>query len=64
MFNDIPELDGYLESLRLEKVLFRNDVNHAGNFLNSEDSYCRAWEEIAGLSSEFVELEYTDSILY
>ena len=24
MFNDIPELDGYLESLRLEEVLFRN----------------------------------------
>ena len=64
MFNDIPELDGYLESLRLEEVLFRNDVNHTGNFLNSEDSLCLAWEEIAGLSSEFVELEYTNSILY
>ena len=64
MFNDIPELDGYLESLRLEEILFRNSVSYTGNFLNSEDYFCLAWEEIAGLSSEFVELEHTDSILY
>lgn len=64
MFNDIPELDGYLESLRLEEVLFRNSVSHTGNFLNSEDYFCLAREEIVDLSSEFVDLEYTDSILY
>ena len=64
MFNYIPELEGLLESLRLEEVLFRNEANYEGNFLNSEDYYCQAWEEVANLSDEYVELDWTCSVLY
>ena len=64
MFNDIPYLEGFLESLRLEEVLFRNDPNHTGNFLNPEDYYSQAWEEVANLASEHVELDWTCSVLY
>lgn len=64
MFNNIPNLEGFLESLRLEEVLFRNDANHTGNFLNSEDYYCQAWEEVAALSDEYVEIDWTNSVLY
>ncbi len=64
MFNDIDNFEGFLESLRLEEVLFRNEPNHNGNFLNPEDYYCQAWEALADLSDEYVELDWTNSILY
>lgn len=64
MFNDIPNLEGYLESLRLEEVLFRNEATYTGNILNSEDYYCQAWEAVAELSDEYVDLDYTCSVLY
>lgn len=64
MFNDIDNFEGFLESLRLEEVLFRNEPSHMGDFLNSEDYYCQAWEALADLSDEYVELDWTSSTLY
>lgn len=64
MFNDIPNLEGFLESLRLEEVLFRNEPTHSGNFLSADDYYIQAWEAFHELADEQFEVDYTDSVLY
>ena len=64
MFENIYNLDGYLEALKLEEVLFRNDPTHVGDLLNPDDYFCQAWEEIMNFADEYVELDWTSSILY
>lgn len=64
MFENIYNLEGYLEALKLEEVLFRNDPTHVGNLLDPDDYFCLAWEEIMNFADEYVELNWTSSILY
>ena len=64
MFENIYNFDGYLEALKLEEVLFRNDPTHVGDLLNPDDYFCQAWEEIMNFADEYVELDWTSSILY
>lgn len=64
MFNDIDNFEGLLESLRLERVLFKNESTHDGNFLNADDYYIEAWEHLSDLSDESVGLDWTDSTFY
>lgn len=64
MFKDIDNFEGLLESLRLERVLFKNESTHDGNFLNADDYYIEAWEHLSDLSDESIGLDWTDSTLY
>lgn len=64
MFDNIRNLEGIIESLRLEEVMFRNNSNYTGNFLNADEYYIQAWEALADLSDEYVEIDWTYSVLY
>ena len=54
MFDNIRNLEGIIESLRLKEVMFRNNSNYTGNFLNADEYYIQAWEALADLSDEYV----------
>ncbi|MCI8472313.1 MAG: hypothetical protein HFE65_04335 [Clostridiales bacterium] len=64
MFEDIQNIEGYLEALRLEKVLYTHEPTHIGNVLNPDDAYVYAWEAMAEMSDEIVEIEWTGSVLH
>lgn len=64
MFEEINNIEGILESLRLEEVLYRNEPTHNGNFLDADDYYIQAWETLHELADEQFEVDYTDSLLY
>lgn len=64
MFNEILDFEGYLESLKLDKILSEHDKDFTGDYLNNGDYYSNAWETVVNLASEWVELEKTCSTLY
>ena len=64
MFNEIDNLEGILESLKLEVILFLNEDNHDGTFLNGDDWYIDAWEKMMSLADESIELEAYQSVLH
>ena len=64
MFNSIQNIEGYIEALKLEKVLHTHEPGYAGSELSPDDAYIFAWEQMAGMAHEMVELDWTSSVIF
>lgn len=64
MFRSIQNFEGYIEALKLEKVLYTHESDYVGSQLSPDDAYIYAWEQMAGMADEIVELDWTNSVLF
>lgn len=64
MFKSIQNIKGYIEALKLEKVLYTHEPDYAGSELSPDETYVFAWEIMANMATVMVELDWTNSVIF